>query len=507
MAFINPNSKNKKSDEDFGTPLEIEGDIFVEDIDANLIPEILRPWIKSIAEASDIELCGVAIPAMQSIMSLIGSRAGVRMYEHNEITWYPNTFGLLVGLPSAMKSPCLKACTQGLRAINDVIVDRRKTDTLRIKAELERVNVKINNLKAELKEDGGIGPKADAMTEQLLTFYQEEKLTDRKLRHVIIDDATTEALLSCMQGSPGGVTVIADEINAFLKTFNKAGQEDKRANVLRLFDGNQQFSIQRIGRGDLQIKSGTLSLMGGIQPAPLQALVSKAVDADSAEDDGFMQRFQMSVWPTEKSTYTYTDSTTKMPDEVENLFCDIEKQLPSDLEYYEDGTEFWEPKIYHTDDSGKNEWKEWMINWRTNTVAKYKDKSYLQSHFMKNQGLCAQLALTFAIINNHDCVTGDDVKLAGAWVEYIKKHILKIYNCKNPVDDVSKKIIEKIKNKSIKDGVTVNAIQKLTTKSQRHIVPDALKQCEILDWVRLVSVSRNSTKVFINPQVKELYHA
>jgi len=509
MTFKNPNAnakKKKTNNEDFGIPVEIEDDIFVTDIDTALLPDVLKPWVTSIAEALNVETCAVAIPALHGVMSLIGSRAGIQMYKQNEMVWYPNTFGMLVGKPSAMKSPTLKACTEGLRGINDIIVEYRKSESLRIKAELEKVSVKINNAKAELKETDGSGQKANSITEQLHVLYQEEKTIDRSLRHIIIDDATIEALLNCAQGSPGGVTVIADELMSFIKTFSKTGQEDKRSTVLRLFDGNQKIDIQRIGRGDIQIKSGTLSLMGGIQPGPLQALVSKAVDPTSTEADGLMQRFQMSVYPNEKP-FKFADSSIELPEAVIDLFCRIEKELPADLQYDESGGEHWESKKYKTDDSGKKAWEEWLMNWRRNTVSKYDDKPYLQAHFIKNQGLCAQLALTFAIIDNKDCVSSDEVVLAGQWVEYIKQHILKIYNCQNPVDSVSKKIIGKIKSGKIKDGITINAIQKLTTKSQRHIVPNALKQCEILDWVRLVSVSRNSTKVHINPQVSEIYHA
>src|SRR5579884_2337632 len=66
---------------------------------------------------------------------------------------------------------------------------------------------------------------------------------------------------------------------------------------LEAWDGNGgSFSIERIVRASIVIKSLCLAIFGGIQPGKLRSYVAEAV-SDGAGADGLLQRFQLLAWP------------------------------------------------------------------------------------------------------------------------------------------------------------------------------------------------------------------
>lgn len=65
---------------------------------------------------------------------------------------------------------------------------------------------------------------------------------------------------------------------------------------MEAWDGDAPFTSDRIGRGMIHIPVRCLSISGGIQPGPLSAYVGQLHSLGSG-DDGFLQRFQIAVWP------------------------------------------------------------------------------------------------------------------------------------------------------------------------------------------------------------------
>jgi hypothetical protein len=57
--------------------------------------------------------------------------------------------------------------------------------------------------------------------------------------------------------------------------------------------------VDRIERGSLHIPALCLSIFGSIQPGPLSQYVNSALQGGTG-DDGFIQRFQIMVWPNTK---------------------------------------------------------------------------------------------------------------------------------------------------------------------------------------------------------------
>ena len=78
---------------------------------------------------------------------------------------------------------------------------------------------------------------------------------------------------------------------------DKQGQEQSRGFYLQGYDGNQGYTVDRIGRGkDLHCERVCLAMLGSIQPGKLQSYVREAVNGGTG-DDGLLQRFGLAVWP------------------------------------------------------------------------------------------------------------------------------------------------------------------------------------------------------------------
>ena len=80
-----------------------------------------------------------------------------------------------------------------------------------------------------------------------------------------------------------------------LVRLDRAGHENDRAFYCEAWNGAGAYTYDRIGRGTLHIRAACLSVLGGMQPGPLERYL-RAVFAGRG-DDGLLQRFQLAVWP------------------------------------------------------------------------------------------------------------------------------------------------------------------------------------------------------------------
>jgi hypothetical protein len=109
-----------------------------------------------------------------------------------------------------------------------------------------------------------------------------------------------------MTGNTRGVLVFRDELTGLLKTLDKDGREADKGFYLEAWNGTGRFTYDRIGRGTIDIDAACVSLLGGIQPGPFSAYIAR-VARGGGDDDGLMQRFQLTVWPDVSSTWSNQD--------------------------------------------------------------------------------------------------------------------------------------------------------------------------------------------------------
>ena len=131
-------------------------------------------------------------------------------------------------------------------------------------------------------------------------------------RRFIVNDPTPEKLGVILKENPNGVTLERDELTGLLRSLDKPGREDARAFYLECWAGDGSFTQDRIGRGTLDIPACCVSIIGTVQPGPLQMYLFQQA-AGGTGDDGFLPRFQLLVWPDVPATWRNVD---RWPDTV-----------------------------------------------------------------------------------------------------------------------------------------------------------------------------------------------
>ncbi len=91
--------------------------------------------------------------------------------------------------------------------------------------------------------------------------------------------------------------MVRDELSCFLANLERREYQTDRAFYLTAFNGDDQFTYDRIGRGTIFIPHVTLSIIGSIQPSRIIPIIQAM--HYGTNNDGLLQRFQMLVWPDE----------------------------------------------------------------------------------------------------------------------------------------------------------------------------------------------------------------
>ncbi len=86
-----------------------------------------------------------------------------------------------------------------------------------------------------------------------------------------------------------------DELGGFLHTLDRPGHENDRTFYCEAWNGIGAYTYDRIGRGTLHIRAACVSVLGGIQPGPLERYLPQVFAGRG--DDGLLQRFQLAGWP------------------------------------------------------------------------------------------------------------------------------------------------------------------------------------------------------------------
>jgi hypothetical protein len=237
------------------------------------LPDAIATFVFDTAERMGVDPSAVALPALVSCASVITDdwRVQPKRLDH---TWTesPRIWGAIVGDPSVMKTPVLKACTA---PIDKLEIEARKRHDL----EMLRYRTDMTEWK---KAKEGDEPK-----HPVLDRYMVENLTVEALSEVLRDD------FAATQRSPAKkVLVRSDELAELLSNldrYNAGGRGGgDRGAFLRLFNGGRH-TVDRVNRGAFACPNWSACILGGIQPGPIQKI------ARDAADDGMLQRFLFCV--------------------------------------------------------------------------------------------------------------------------------------------------------------------------------------------------------------------
>jgi len=482
------------------TPLP-KGFSSVEQFDYDLLPQAFRPWIQDIAERMQCPPDYPAISAMVALASLVGRQVTIRPKRHDDWTVVPNLYGGIVGPPGVLKSPALKEPMSAIyRFQSDAMQQHESNSEVFAAAEIvyqERVKLERQTVKEDLSKKCPINAQSNA--EDLIAAQPKAPVCKR----YIVNDTTVERLQEILSENPNGVLQFRDELTGFLKQMEKTGHETDRAFFLEAWNGDSSFTSDRIGRGMTHIESACLSLIGGIQPGPLQSYFA-GIAHGGGGNDGLLQRFQLLVYPDISSEWENID---RVPDKAarDGAFAvfDRLKDIQSGSTDYDEGAQY----LRFSDDA-----QEMFDKWRAKLETRLRsgdEPPAIDAHLSKYRSLVPSLALLIHLANDESGSVGYDcVKAAIAWAKYLESHAHRIYApVLNPDMEFARALATKIKQGKLGQEFTIKDVygphwSNLTNSGQARTAVDILIDYDWLTAKTESTAGAPKTTYFVNPNVQ-----
>jgi putative DNA primase/helicase len=292
-------------------------------------------------------------------------------------------------------------------------------------------------------------------------MLDEQEETGPPLRRFSCNDASPESLHSILSRPENatGVLLFTDELSGLIARMN----DPERGAALRSFllsgwNGYQPAVVDRIGRGEnLRVERCCVSVLGGIQPGKIAPLVDAAVK-ESAQDDGWLQRFSLLVYPDAPEDFRCID---RPPDaaafaEIMGIFQRVEStpgaQWPGAVQDPQRGSWFirFEPMA-------AAHFIEW-IEAETKALRSGDLGAAIESHFFKYRKAVCALALLFHVATEPErtSVSLACLMRALAWLDYLKPHALRVYGSrKNDAAKAAARILERLRKKDLPERFTV----------------------------------------------------
>ena len=435
----------------------------------------MREWVTTLAGQYSSQICAVSAMSVLGLLGLIGSRAGVRPYHAQQIVFFPNAWGGLVGDPGSQKSAVIDAALAPIREIDRRVIDDRKAQRAHRAAEIARIEA----AEVKAKKAGNFG--------ELEELFLARERAEQPGRYLLIQDATMEALAEIQRANPGGVVLVRDELAGMLRAADRDGQQGAREYLLECWQGGRSYSQHRIKRGAIEIASATLSIIGGIQPAKLASYVQECTSPDSEKNDGLIQRLQVVVVPGERR-WEFKDTSSEQHPGVWSMVERMDQWLP-----LPDPNERvpWQPRIIQLSGGGYGWWAKWIEGWMRGTVARESNPA-LKGHWSKYRSLMLGIALVFAIVRRNGGAPREidtpDLRMAAEWCEYLSLHARRMYGLAGR-GGPAERLAAGIAGGKIRDRTTVREIQRSDALGRPRLTAADLRaglaDLEESGWVRV----------------------
>jgi putative DNA primase/helicase len=470
----------------------------VEVFSEDLLPASLRPLVRDVTARMQVPL---DFPAVVMVLCLAGAvnRRAVIQPKAQDTGWVvvPNLWGGIIAQPGFMKSPVIHAAT---RPLNRIQTEWRQEHEEALK-DFAREKEEYELRRAAWRDQY----KASAKRGKAAPDRPEDEPEQPKLRRLIVNDATFEALHQTMSENPAGILVIRDELTGWWSQLDRTGREGERAFCLSAWNGDTGHVIDRIGRGTINVEACCMSMLGGIQPGRLRSYLVDALK-DGPSNDGLIQRFQLLVWP-DKPDWSYVDRAPDAASEeqaarVFRKLVELDAENPARFRFATDAQELF---------------IEWLAGLETQIRGDELHPALI-SHLSKYRSLMPALAVLFELAQwaagngSVHTVSLQHTREAAAWCRYLESHARRVYSCVvTPQVRAARELADRLKKRKVAaDGFF--SCRDVYLKGWSGLdTPEAVRQAvEVLQdagWVRdLTGESgpfggRPSSRYEVNPGV------
>ena len=247
----------------------------------DVLPKGVGDFCADQARALGVAVEMVAVPVLVVLAGAIGRGARLRLREDFNVR--ACLWGMVVAPPGGTKTPALKAATRPLvdaEGVRAAPLREARAKWLARKKEADAVE------KGHLRAVSDAAAKGTAPPDRP---SEADPPPEPPTEHIVVNDVTVEKLADLMATSRG-LTLFADELASWLHSFTKyrADGSDKPF-FLTAYSGGRH-KVQRLSREDRVVEDAYLNVLGGIQPAKAQSLLT-------AGDDGLFERFGLIAYP------------------------------------------------------------------------------------------------------------------------------------------------------------------------------------------------------------------
>ncbi len=479
-----------------------------------MIPEPLRAWLDDAARLSCVPLEILAVNAVCAASGVIGAAVNI----HARVTFYstPNLWGAGVVLSGMMKTASLKAVTEPLRKLEQAAQqdaseaqDDHELEVSRAEAKHAALEKSYTTGKARKGETVATAEEVKEAKRELTRLEQSRS----EERTYTTTNTTHEALGMLLKVNPKGVTVLRDELGPFIASMNREDMSEARGFFNAGWDGDVPYSYHRVTREKVRLERVCVAICGMIQPKLLDELMARML-SDPMQNDGFLQRFQVLVYPDAYPQWTPPEQQhAATPDALERavrVFTALDQ-----LEVREG--ESVKPRRLSFAAAAQPVFNEWHdeIEVRSRPGGALEADTAFKSWFMKTKSLCVNLAAIFHLIelaetrlawgDQLEPISLDALNLALDWCDYLTTHAQKVYALElHPEAHAARVAAGLIGDGSIKTGMTLRDVKRGNRSTPPALLEAGLYELERLGWVRLEEVDtggRPSEVVYLHPEL------
>jgi len=474
--------------------------------ECELLPSVLSVSALEISKSKQAPIDFAAVSYMVALSSLLARNLAIRPMAADNWTVIPNLWGMIIGRPSAKKSPSMSEALRPLNRLEDRASELHDlaVDDFGMQQQLHSHQVKVNQSEIQkLLKKRDPNSKSDAAA--LIEEQNETEPSEPACTRYIANDTTVEKLADLLVTNPS-ILVCRDELMGFHAGLERHGQESAKSFYLQSWSGNEPFKVDRIGRGSTRIPRACVSVLGGIQPGPISSLLRES-QRHSRANDGLMQRFQLAVWPDLSKRFELIDveANTDNWRETMRLFEGF-----ASLDVRTVGADQQDSEIpylrFNTDAQAVfSRWLEAHENRLRNDDL----PECMESHLGKYPSLVPSIALILHIAEGH---TGPvdllSTQKAIAWATYLEAHANRIYAPIVGADFVAARALaRKIKGRSLPERFGLREVYRhgwanLSTEETR-IAADVLEDFNWIERQQESTDGRTAVVYQVNPLIWE----
>jgi hypothetical protein len=498
-----------------GDPRPIAADLIpVPPLEPAMIPGPFRDWCRDVESRLWCAPEYIVAPLIVVLSGLIGRRIAMRPKRHDDWKVIPNLWGAIVGPPGSLKTPAIEEVCRPLKRLAAEATERHGHAVSDHEEGALIATARKAAARKALDRAAKDGANDAKMRELVRRLAGGDDDSAPDLKRYLLNDITNEKLGEIMAQpvNANGLIVFRDELVGFFKAIDRPGHEADRSFFLEAWNGAGSFTFDRIGRGTIHIPHACLAIFGGIQPGPLASYLRGSFSGE--ECDGFIQRFQVLMYPDHPLKFLNVDRPPDEPareramavfralDELNPAArgCDVEADTGiAYLRFDGEAQEFFD---------------EWRITLeerlRSGTLS-----AMMATHLSKYRSLMPSLALIFHLVDSYDRPAFGPVSLlaamsAAAWCELLEAHIERTYHAAMEGDpDVAIRLGERLKD-SLPNPFTCRQVAHKGW-SGLATVDEARRAVGILEdrnWVKVVEVpstergGRPGELIWVHPKVR-----